>query len=554
MLMTDNVKLMRLACVLFAAKIVMLGYLSLNTRFVMDEFWQFGQTKYLWNGFYDTIWPVKSVGYALWYAPAHGVGWDATSTLLAGRAWALVTVLATLGVVAGISRNLGHSWLKAITVLLLLLSVSTYMERSFRLRSETPAILFAALSLWVVMRSANLSAALPSMRSVAAAGALTGLAFLCTQKAVYFNLALGVALTAVFLHGSGVVGTLRAIFFLMVGWVASILAYCVVFGGADAFAVLYQLFVGPANLVATGGELYNFPQRYIFQTLLRNLPFYAIFAVGLIIALGRFRTQPPATIMAAIFTGVITGLVFSHNQPWPYVFAMCLPFLALWSPYVWDVIIAASPKRTKLGPVIVALLVVMTFSRNVDYIDHSNVEQLDVIRTAEALIGPGETYFDGIGMLPNAADAPRWWLDTPRIAQINKDPDDLLQALTETPPKLIIETYRTDRLPEDFAAWTAAHYVPVAPGFLVPGVRVSPGDTVKWAVVKPARYRVIHDGDAPDILIDGAPATWPMELSRGGYDVSVLAADVPILIVPETTALLPERPERQPLFADIYSQ
>lgn len=548
--MTDDSKLMRLACVLFAAKIVMLAVLAVNTRFVMDEFWQFGQTKYLWNGFYETIWPVKSVGYALWYAPAHGIGWDATSTLLAGRIWALCTVFATLAVVAAIARGLGHSWLTAITVLMLLLSVSTYMERSFRLRSETPAILFAALSLWVVVRAR----VLPTMRSVLAAGVLTGCALLCTQKAVYFNVALGIALVVAFWYGAGVMAALRAAGLLIAGWVAAVLAYCAVMGRADALAVLRQLFIGPAELATTGGSLYEGLERFIYQTLLRNMPFYVIFVVGLLIALFRYRALPAGTQIAAIFTLIVTALVFAHNQPWPYIFAMCLPFLALWAPILWERIVAAAPKRRKFGSIVVALLVVMTFGRNVDYLDHPNTEQLKLVRTAEAILGPEGTYFDGIGLLPNVPDTPRRWLDAPGIARVKAAPEGLMDALNETPPDLIIETYRTDNLPQTFGEWIADHYVAVAPGLLVRGAELVPGAPAQLNVLETTRFAVSGGAGAQGLRVDGANVTLPIALSAGTYDVLWSGEDNPVQIVPEGTPIPERQTSRQPLFSQTYTR
>ncbi|MEO0772705.1 MAG: hypothetical protein AAFZ04_05925 [Pseudomonadota bacterium] len=542
--MTDTAKRIGLACVLFAAKIVFLGLLAVNTQLVMDEFWQFGQTKYLWNGFYDTIWPVKSVGYALWYAPAHWAGLDAASTVLAGRVWAFCTVLMTLGVIAGIGRRLGYSWLAILTILMLLLSVSTYMERSFRLRSETPAILFAALSLWVVLRDG-----LPSLRSVLIAGALTGCAFLCTQKAIYFNFALGLALVVVMWRGTGLLAGLRTGAVLIAGWLGAIAAYSVLMGGTDALQVARQIFVGPAELATTGGSLYEGLRQFIIQTLMRNLPLYVIFGTGLVLALAQFRTGPPARLIAAMFTAVLTALIFAHNQPWPYIFAMCLPFLALWAPVLWDRIVAAAPARQKMAPIVVGLLVAMTFPRNVDYLDHSNAEQLDVIRTAEAILGEDGTYFDGIGMLPTAYDTPRRWLDAPGIRRVEQNPDSLMKALRDTPPDLILETYRTDNLPDWFSDWVARHYVAIAPGFLVPGAQLTE-DSTEVTILREMTFDLAADEDT-QVTRDGDPVPLPLTLSPGRYTVS---ATRPAPLIPQGVTPPARQTPRAPLFSQIYTR
>lgn len=544
----EEINLMRLVCVLFATKLVVLIVLALNTLFVMDEFWQFGQSKYLWNGFYETIWPVKSVGYALWYAPAHELGWDATSTLLAGRLWAVSTVLATCAVIAAIGRALGYSWLATIMVLVLLLSVSTYMERSFRLRSETPATLFAALSLWVVVRRP----ALPGLRAILSAGVFTGFAFLCTQKAVYFNLGLGLGLVTVFLRDGGMVAALRAGVVLLAGWALALLAYGVLMGGANAVVVLRQVFMGPVELATTGGSLYEGLEQFIVQTLSRNLPLYLIFGAGLLLALTRWKTRSPGALLLAVFTAVITALIFTHNQPWPYIFAMALPFLALWAPLAWDHLIASGPKRKTADLIVIALVVLFSFARNLSYLDHANAEQLELIRTSESILGPDDTYFDGIGMLPTHADTPRRWLDAPGIARVRDGRDDLMAALGETPPDLIIETYRTDGLPPAFAAWKEAHYVAIAPGLWVPGSRVLPGEEATLQVLKDTRFDLA--GDAAQLYINDAATDLPTQLTPGSYRLTAPGANAPVLVLPEGTPVPNHRAPRKPLFLDVYTR
>ncbi len=543
----SNKSLIWLVCVLFAAKLVMLVVLAVNTRFVMDEFWQFGQSKYLWAGFYDTIWPVKSVGYALWYWPAHWVGWDAASTLVAGRLLAVGTVLATLGVLFATSRALGFSRISALVSLVLLLSVSTYMERSFRVRSETPAILCSALSLWVVVAGGGL----PRPGRIALAGVLTGCAFLCTQKAVYFNGALGLGLVAAFwLHGT-LPRAVSAAAALLAGWAVALLSYSLVFGGSNALAVLRQLVFGPANLAMSGGELFSDLDEYIWQTLNRNILIYGIFLIGLLLAMVNLTKNSPEITLAAVFTAVLTVLVFSHNQPWPYVFAMCLPFLSLWTPvFLSRVMTHATLRVAAVG--IFVLVVLYSFGRNVSYFTHENHWQLEVIRTAESLIGPDGTYFDGIGMLPTHFEAPRSWLDKPAIARIETGQVDIVAALASTPPDLIIETYRTDRLPAAYKDWVERRYVALAPGLLVPGTVVPASDPVTLTVVKPGRFTL--EDPSHRLILDGVPAHLPVDLAPGIYSLMLDGTGGPTRLFPDGLAVPERQKPRFPLFRAVYSR
>ena len=138
-----------------AALLVKIGFLivlSLNTRFVMDEFWTVAQTNWLWNGYFDTIWPEKAAGYVLFYDIARVTGWDAVSILLIARLLTAGLAIGVGAVVWRMARLMGHAPVMATLVVLVLFSFSNFIERGFRLRSEPLALLFAALALLTMMR------------------------------------------------------------------------------------------------------------------------------------------------------------------------------------------------------------------------------------------------------------------------------------------------------------------------------------------------------------------------------------------------------------------
>jgi len=539
---------MLLACVLFAAKLIMLAVLALNTRFVMDEFWQFGQSKYLDGAFYDTVWPVKAVGYAIIYWPAHALGPGGAETLLLGRVEAVGLVILTLATLFAIARALGQTPFQALWSLIVLLSFSTYMERSFRLRAETPAIFFAALALFVLVRAGTL----PGKRAILIGGGLGGLSFLCTQKAIYFDVALGLGLCGAMLRDAGLGSAVRAGVLLLLGWAVAVLVYALAFGGTDAPAVLRQVFIGPANLAIHGGSFYENLGGFILQTLVRNAALYAACFVGLGIAIASWRHLNAAGLITAVFTLVLAALVFHHNQPWPYIFTMILPFLSLWLPPLWSRL-ATRRQRRWLGLVVV-LIVFSSFYRNLFYLDHDNRDQLEVVRVAETLLGPEGRYFDGIGMLPDHFDTPRRWLDEQGIAQVASGRDDLISALGAAPPDLIIQTSRTDRLPPAFAQWIAPRYVAAAPGLLVPGTDTTPGKTVSFTVVRKSPFDVYGPVLLPLIEIDGLRTALPVTLNPGLHTIAWPSDTPPARLMPEGLSL-PERPAaREPLFLDVYTR
>lgn len=258
--------------------------------------------------------------------------------------------------------------------------------------------------------------------------------------------------------------------------------------------------------------------------------------------------------LAAIFTLIVTGFTFAHNQPWPYIFTLCLPLLALWAPVLWEWIVATTPKRRKVGPTLVALLVLISFGRNVGHLDHSNTEQLKLVRTAEAILGPEGTYFDGIGMLPDVPQAPRNWLDKPSIARVKSAPEVLLNALQRTPPDLIIETYRTDYLPQTFKDWVADRYFAVAPGLLVQGAALVRGAAATLTVIEDTRLIVSSATNLPELQVNGADVTTPILLSAGTYEVLWSGGKDQVQILPEGTPIPERQTLRQPLFTHIYTR
>ena len=162
---------------LIALKLALLFVFAIHGRFVMDEFEQLGWAKYLGHGFFDTIWPAKAVGYAVFFKLAHLIGWDAQSILIAGRIETAMLACGTIGLVYAMARALGQNRLRALVIVLTLLCFSNFLERSYRTIAEPVATFFAAASLLVVLRGDP-----DKPRDSLAAGILTGLAFLATRS------------------------------------------------------------------------------------------------------------------------------------------------------------------------------------------------------------------------------------------------------------------------------------------------------------------------------------------------------------------------------------
>ena len=519
--------------VFLGLKLGLLFALAWNSRLVMDEFVQLGWSKYINNGLFETVWPGKAVGYAAFYKLAHLIGWNATSILLVGRIQAALLACATLAMVYACARALGESRLRSVVILLLLLSFSNFIERIFRTIAEPLAVFFAVAALLVVLRR---RADRPT--TILAAGVLCGLSFVTTQKAVYFDVALGVALIA----DAAIARRLRAVIdrgaWLVLGWIIPVAGYCVLFGGTDPVPVARNLLFGPTAVVSSSiAAEYGGLRQYVLQTLLRNLVLYAFCFAGMIMELTRIRQLDERRRIALVFSVVITALVFAHNQPWPYVFIMALPFMSLWALVPLDRI-ASEPKYVRLAVLALAFSVVVSLVRNVQYLQIDNGRQLALVARAESTLRPGEVYFDGIGMLPNRPEPSTLWLDRHYVLKtLNEGPrSEAYGIFAESPPKIILWSYRTSAIEPVVGPPIRDSYVQVAPNLRVAGRRLVRREPTIFKVPLAGRYALYAENGRPveaQVEVNGVRSYGPFDLDRGSTRIVLVSG-------PERAFLLPQ--------------
>ncbi len=447
------------------AKIVVFVVLAINTRFVMDEFWHFTQSVYLFDGIFENIWPKKAVGYAVFYELSHFIGWDATSMLITGRLTTAGLGLALIWCIYQCARALGYERITAILTIALLLSFSSFIERGFRLRSEPLATLFAAMAVLVIFRYGA-----DRTKSLFIAGMLSGLAFVTTQKSVYFNFALGTALVVDAICMSSVNRAIKRGALLVLGWAITIAVYGTLLGGFAMPRVLEVLFLGPAELALNGGSYYEGLDAYVWQTILRNPLQYGLVAFGLLLSIKGILKRDSAARIFLIYTIVLTALVFFHNQTWPYVFTMALPFLAVYGAVAATDLLRGPERRFSTMSGILVVIAMQSTVRNVQYLSHNNHAQLTLVQQAEAQLAKGDTYFDGIGMIPSRRMEPRLWLDAQALRKTNEtgQKSTLYKALLGAEPHVVISTYRIDNLDGVFKSALQLNYGFLSPYIMMP--------------------------------------------------------------------------------------
>ena len=552
--------------IFIAAKLVTLAVLGVNTAFIMDEYWIADQALRSPAYLYQDIFPAKTQLYAAFFRIAHWLADDAVQVMLTARVQGVALAGFGLGLVYLIARNIGRSRLEALFILCVILAFSSFMERAFMVRPEPLATVFALAALWVATRRHQ------TFWLCFAAGLISGLAFLATQKAVYFNLALGFALI-----GDGFV---RRAFkeavlsgaVLVLGWAAVVLAYGLFFAlyGAEFTAVLRQVFFGPtAQNVLAGHETYGGLRWLILQTLMRNTALYVLCVTGWGLALAGLAHLSGPERRALIFSGVISVLVFAHPAPWPYNLVMAIPFLGLWS--------TALPRLVRKGPAavsalfggVVAIVLILSFARNALYLDHDNRFQNETVRLAETLLGPDDTYADGTGMVVTRRLAGSRWrgqvvswdrLAIGRILSLARRGNlDTIEAIFAGSPKVWILSYRTAALDTVLEPYFRNSYVPISSNVLLSGVRLVPGDETSFQNRWTGKYRLYKADGSPvaaPLIVDGKPATGGVALGTGKHSLRLVEGREPLFLLPADIPVpftIPRRHEQRVLFDRVYT-
>jgi hypothetical protein len=538
---------------LVAIKIIVLFILAWNRRIVMDEFVQFGWAKYLSNGLFETIWPTKAVGYAVFFDLAHLVGWDARSMLLTGRTEAALLACGTLAIVYALARAIGQSRTGSSLAVLVLLCFSNFIERIFETRAEPLATFFGAAALLAALRSRD------RRWWILAAGVLSGLAMLSTQKAIYFNVALGLALVGdAALDRRYAPGVARGAW-LVLGWLIPVVVYCLAFGGAHPLRVAQTVFLGP--FVALSPQIaadYGGLRQFVVQTLVRNALLYLFCVAGMILALVRVRRLDGAARIALLFSVIVTALVFVHDQPWPYVFVMALPFMALWAHEPFDALAGRRLYRTAAWAML-ALAVAGSFARNVQALRIDNHAQLALVDRAERLVGPNDTYFDGVAMLPNRREPSTWWLDRHAILETRREGKTSVpyRIFADSPPKIILWSYRMDAIEPVVAPLIRNSYAQVAPNIRLAGRLLAAGERVAFDVPIAGNYGLYDLTGAPlrgRVEVDGRPHDTPVRLVTGRKTVRLLSGPRDALLLPVGAydGLFAPGGDDPQLFANVY--
>jgi hypothetical protein len=267
--------------------------------------------------------------------------------------------------------------------------------------------------------------------------------------------------------------------------------------------------------------------------------------------------------IAWVFSGVITCFIFTHNQPWPYVFISCIPFIALWSdrPLAW---LGKYIGRRYLTAIVVVMAALsFSFVRNFYYLSHSNVLQHEVVTQAQSLLSAQQAYCDGIGMVVNRERLFSAWWDKPNRVKILQDAETgrsrEVEEIFSMQPKLWILNYRTIELKEVLSPYFTNSYVRIFSNILVSGCRVaSSRETVfmnRWV----GAYRLFsREGQPLDncFSLNGKKACGTVEVPLGESLIRLNGSSSIAYFLPADVSVpfrIPTGMNQLPLFEDVYT-
>ncbi len=554
-------RIQRLAFVVLAAllafRALLLPVLAWNSRYVMDEYGQASYPLYIPMSFYDGLDPIKTVLYIYVFAAAHRVTNHAVDLLHIARMEGALLAFFAAGATFGISRRLGRSRFEAWFAVSVLFSFTNFMERSFRIRSDTVAVFFATAATFVAVGGDGSARAF-------LAGLLAGGAFLSTQKAIYALAALGLAFAVSGLGCFPVRRQLARLGSYVAGTAAALLAYGMWFDLRNPLRVLSMVFLSPLHYAPLHGNPHyaNIRELYVSQTLGRNPVPYALATIGLGLALARFRSAEPRIRLAAVAASIVTILVFLHEQPWPYVFVMALPFLSVFAPDALSWLEARASDRGPWVRLAVCALLMWQLPRNLAYLDHHNGVQNEVVEYAERLLGPDDRYFDGIGMIPTRylAELASWEalvLERVRV-ELARGDDRSIRRILDSRPKLWILNYRIHELREYLPRLLDPSYVRVHPDVMLTGAFFRDARPVTFVNRWPGRYGLFRPDGSPSgeaWRLDGHEAGADVFVPEGPHEVVASLADGPRYLLPVGTTFVMPLPVTAPvddLFHGVY--
>ncbi|MEA2325975.1 MAG: hypothetical protein QOE68_934, partial [Thermoanaerobaculia bacterium] len=418
-------------------------------------------------------------------------GWNA---ITAARLQMVLFTAVALLIAANALRKVATD--RAVVMALILLATMTnYLERSFEVRSDGLSSLLGFASLVFLLRGRAFNS-----------GLFAALAFLATQKGIYFVAAGEAAVFALLIRRR----IIRTPLLFNAGVAAAIGAYVAIWSIAASPQEVLRCTFGNSNVTTAIRTVYDVRWQFWFQTLARNPIFYSLAAAGLVyLAIRFFRpdAQEAEALMAA-YGSAFMACALWHKQTWPYFYVNVAPTLfcvIAFFVHGW----LQSGKTRLLKPLVVAAVVISMF-RLPSTLSHTAAQQEALSRAGEQLVSPGEKYLDGVGILyrRRQSSVEIMWLDKERSDSVAtlapRELAAILRDIDEGPTKLIIWNYRLAALPSALRDALLTRFLPVY------------GNLFYYAPVATApQCSLAYEGTYKVVAVNGSPVFDGKALAKG---------------------------------------
>jgi len=383
----------------------------------------------------------------------------------------------------------------ALTGQLLLISMTTFLERSSEIRVDMLTAWFGLASFLLLLK-----------RRWLLAGVVAGLSFLVSQKGVYYVVSANVAAGVYWLFEARDRRTFRDLVAMNAGVALTIIAYLGLWSlVATPWTVFAATFLRHGDIALA--NLYSI-DHYWASTVSKNPLFYwgALAGVGALVV-ARWRGAVGAThLMAAVYGASLFALCRWHKQPWPYFFVILIPTLMVVHVAAAELILRSPRARTVMIAVVLVAGVGMPLTYMPGILSRDHAYQRHVVRLASAMLDAHDTYLAGNDLIYNRTqslaalrrlgalhgEAMRQWPQ----AQL----DALIADIDAARPKLVINDYRMRGLPVPVKRYLATRFAPLWSSIdgYAPLIGVSERDFELWFdgdyLVEPESGSAVIDG------------------------------------------------------------
>ncbi len=499
--------------------------LAIDSAFEADEFDQFSSaTELLEQPQHRVQQPHRLLATVLFTAGVVVGQHDPVVGLVVNRGVAVVLCVLTYLLVLRIAGRL-FGTRAGVHALVGLGMVTVFVDHSYTARADfvVLALFLLALELLLVKRAV----------APALSGLVTAVAFYVSFKAVLPTAALGCGLLAAAIATRDLSAGVRKVALFAGGYALPHVAYLAIRAllSDTGTSVVGEASV-PVALVVSGETGVTYAAFWL-AFVRDNAVFLAVAGTGLVTAAWSWRKRAaPDLLVVLVAVSVHLLAVVTYHQPWPYFQASVAPGLALF----WGALCGSIHRRlaeeapSPLWAGGIAVLVAVGFVAPLDRVRHNlameNDYQIAVMDRLDAVLGPGDTYFDGVGMAlihPQTVDL---WCDVVNQLAYRQDPElveELIDRLANGQIGALVVNERTQALPAAFQRFRDEYFVQDWGNVYVPGRAFQTGNLAGRRASLPAltagTYHVRGEPGAwRHLVVDGESLSGPaVALDRGDH-------------------------------------